>query len=228
MDSAALERPIWTTLSAIHRPHAIGTARALRFKPDINSLGAVKDDSDESLAELGDLVSRHGAIMTGQSTPIGCPPGARLAHVLDYTQMRADSVISQTVADHHVMRLGAEDAEEMLALAQLTKPGPFALRTHLLGEYWGIRSEGRLVAMAGERMKQGRFVELSGVCTHPDHVCRGMALALCLKLTQRILDRGATPYLHVASTNEGAIHVYRKLGYKPHRPLVVTVIEPDS
>jgi predicted GNAT family acetyltransferase len=199
----------------------------MRFRPEISSLGAVKDDSDESLAELGDLVSRHGFIVTGQNTPIGCPPGARLASVLDYCQMRADTLISQTVADHQLERLGEQDAEEMLALAQLTKPGPFSLQTHVLGEYWGIRSEGKLVAMAGERMRQGRFVELSGVCTHPDHLGRGMATSLCLKLTKRMMDRGDIPYLHVANGNDGAIHVYRKLGFKPHQPMVVTVIEPD-
>jgi len=137
-------------------------------------------------------------------------------------------MLTPTIADHTLERLNAQDAEEMLALAQLTKPGPFSLRTPVLGEYWGIRSEGKIVSMAGERLKQGRFVEVSGVCTHPDFVGQGMALALCLKLTQRILARGATAYLHVASANEAAKHVYQKLGYRVRQSMVVTVVEPAS
>lgn len=226
MHSAVLERPIWTSLSANHKTFAVGTKRAMRFSPEVSSLGAIFDDSDESLVELGELVSKHGSIITGQTTPINCPPGTRLTSELDFCQMRADTLLNPTVADHPVERLDAQDADEMLALAQLTKPGPFSLRTHRLGEYWGIRSEGKLVAMAGERLKQGAFVEVSGVCTHPDFVGQGMALSLCWKLTQRIFKRQATAYLHVASANEGAISVYRKLGYRLHQPIVVTVIEP--
>lgn len=228
MDSDALDRPVWTSLSADHRPFAVGTKRAMRFDPEISSLGAIKDDSDESLAELGELVSKYGPIITGQTTPIDCPPGTRLASVMDFRQMRADTLLSPTVAEHPVECLDARNAEEMLALAQLAKPGPFSLRTHMLGEYWGIRSEGKLVSMAGERLRQGSFVEVSGVCTHPDFVGRGMALSLCLKLTRRILERSATAYLHVASANEGAMHVYRKLGFRVQQPMIVTVVEPAN
>lgn len=226
MDSVALERPIWTSLSADHNPFAVGTKRALRFDPEVSTLGAIKDDSDESLAELGELVTKYGPIITGQTTPIDCPPGARLASVLDFCQMRLDTLLSPTVADHKLERLDAHDAEEMLALAQLSKPGPFSLRTHVLGEYWGIRSEGKLVSMAGQRLRQGAFVEVSGVCTHPDFVGRGMALSLCQKVTQRIIEHGAAAYLHVAGANDGAMHVYSKLGYRMHQPIIVTVVEP--
>lgn len=226
MDSAALDRPIWSTLASDHKPFAIGTGRAMRFDPAVSSLGAVGDDSDESLADLGALVAAHGPIVNGQATPLGCPPGARLASVLDFYQMRTRTLDTPTVPNHSLRRLGAEDAEDMLELAQLAKPGPFSLQTYRLGDYWGIRVEGQLVAMAGERMRQGSFVEMSGVCTHPDHVGRGMALSLCRKLTRHILERGRTAYLHVAAANEGAIRVYEKLGYRVHQPMVVTVVEP--
>ena len=49
--------------------------------------------------------------------------------------------------------LTSVDASEMLSLAQLTKLGPFAGRTNELGRFLGVRREGRLVAMAGERMR---------------------------------------------------------------------------
>ena len=47
----------------------------------------------------------------------------------------------------------------MLALVAATAPGPFGRRTPLLGRYLGIRDGGRLVAMAGERLRVPGHVE---------------------------------------------------------------------
>ncbi|TGU85202.1 GNAT family N-acetyltransferase, partial [Mesorhizobium sp. M00.F.Ca.ET.151.01.1.1] len=86
----------------------------------------------------------------------------------------------QTVADPRIEQLTRQDAAEMLALASLTKPGPFTLEALSLGEFWGVKIDGRLAAMAGERMKQPGYSELSGVCSHPDF--RGGGLARLLSL----------------------------------------------
>src|SRR5260370_39841138 len=53
--------------------------------------------------------------------------------------------------------LGADDVPAMMALTELTKPGPFALRTHELGTFLGIRIDGQLVAMAGRGMKHADY-----------------------------------------------------------------------
>ena len=42
-----------------------------------------------------------------------------------------------------------------------------AAETHA-GDFWGVRDNGRLIAMAGERLKLDGMSEVSGVCTHPD------------------------------------------------------------
>ena len=78
----------------------------------------------------------------------------------------------------------------MIELTALTKPGPFGTRTHELGLYVGIRDQGRLVAMAGERLKVPGYTEISAVCTHPDHVGKGYAAALMAEVMQRIRERG--------------------------------------
>ncbi len=70
------------------------------------------------------------------------------------------------------------DVPEMVALAELTKPGPFGTRTRELGEYLGIRKTKRLVAMAGERLHLPGYTEVSAVCTHPDFQGRGYAREL--------------------------------------------------
>ena len=117
------------------------------------------------------------------------------------------------------------DAPEMLALAQLTKPGPFSTATHKLGQFIGVRIDGRLAAMAGERMKVDRHSEVSGVCTHPDFQGRGYAAILSRAVAQRIIDRGETPFLHAFESNAGAIALYEKLGFSIRTRLIASAFE---
>ena len=119
-------------------------------------------------------------------------------------------------------QLGDADAPEMLALATLTEPGPFFVKTHQLGRFVGIRQDGRLVAMAGERMQPDGFTEVSGVCTHPDHRGRGYAAALMGEVARGILARGDTPFLHAYASNQAAIALYERLGFQHRREILMT------
>ena len=76
---------------------------------------------------------------------------------------------------------------DMLRLGETTHPGPFSPRTIRMGRYVGIRTEGRPVAMAGERLHPGRFCEVSAVCTDPAYVRRGYATQLVTHQIARIL-----------------------------------------
>lgn len=115
---------------------------------------------------------------------------------------------------------------QILELVSLTRPGPFGPRTIELGEYYGLidTASGRLMAMAGERCAARQLREISGVCTHPDFQGRGLARRLMAKLIRRQMARGETPVLHVMSSNEGAIALYRRMGFDAHRESVVRVI----
>jgi predicted GNAT family acetyltransferase len=108
--------------------------------------------------------------------------------------------------------LSAADVPEMLALAELTKPGPFGARTVELGTYLGLHCGG-LVAMAGERLRIPGYTEISGVCTHPDHRGHGYASTLISALVGRISDRGEVPFLHVRPENKRAVELYRQHGF---------------
>jgi predicted GNAT family acetyltransferase len=123
--------------------------------------------------------------------------------------------------------LGGEHAAQALALAELTRPGPFGPRTIELGDYFGYFDGGRLIAMAGERMHAGTLREISGVCTHPDHQGRGLARRLMLKLIRRQMQRHETPFLHVMSSNAGARQLYERMGFCNVRESVVRVISRD-
>ena len=109
----------------------------------------------------------------------------------------------------------------MIALARRTNPGPFGLRTRETGQYLGLRDDGRLVAMAGERMRMPGHVEISAVCVDETHRGRGLAARLMNVLRQRIAARGETPFLHVRDDNTGAIALYERRGFVTRQRFVL-------
>jgi len=129
---------------------------------------------------------------------------------------RAKGVPSDEVRSNQpeFIPLTQADVPEMLALTKLTKPGPFGVRTHEMGDYFGIRSAGTLAAMTGERLRLPGYTEISAVCTHPDYLGQGYASALMAMLMERICSRGELPFLHVRSENARAIQVYERLGFR--------------
>jgi len=117
-----------------------------------------------------------------------------------------------------------QDAAEMRALALMTKPGPFLPLTHRLGRFVGIREEGRLIAMAGERMRVPGFAEVSGVCTHPEHRGRGHAKGLMQVVVRTMLQRGETPFLHAYAAHEATVALYETLGFRIRARMHMMVI----
>ena len=129
------------------------------------------------------------------------------------TQMVREGRSPLPEGDVEVVALAAADVADMLALVELTQPGPFRTRTIELGRFIGVRDHGRLVAMAGERMWIGHCREVSGVCTHPDAQGRGYARALTGRVVNRMQAAAQLPILHVASGNRRAIEMYNGLGF---------------
>jgi predicted GNAT family acetyltransferase len=210
-----LDRPVWHALTSRQAHLAFGDARGLRFDPAYGLFAAVADpaDGDAVLA----LVPETGAVGLVEASRPALPAGLVTKPAL-CNQMIADA-IAPGAARFDVVALGDGDAAEMLALATLTRPGPFFARTHRLGGFIGVKIDGRLVAMAGERMKLsdaslGGFTEVSGVCTHPDFRGRGFAGGLMRIMAEKIVARGETPFLHVYADNARAIALYEALGFR--------------
>lgn len=220
--SSALDRPVWASLE--HQPHwGIGDGRARRFKPDINRFAAAPDESTASLAALAALVQPgDDAVFLAQVPAIAVPPGLVAVKEALGVQMMATRTPE---ADGGVEILTDADAAEMLALATLTEPGPFLPRTHTMGRFIGIRIDGRLVAMAGERMRFPGHVEVSGVCTHPDFRGRGLARRLSAAVTADIQRRGEQAFLHAWATNTAAIALYDSLGFVQRARLNIALLK---
>ncbi len=126
-------------------------------------------------------------------------------------------------ADIGITELGPADADDMVALAKLTEPGPFSAQTHRTGRYFGLRRQGRLIAMAGERMRVEGWGEVSAVCVHPDGQRQGLGEALTLAAAKAITDRGDRAMLHVRGGNDPAHRLYLRLGFEVRRPIAVGV-----
>jgi len=222
--SHPLDRPIWTALSTRHSAIAQGGDRARRYPASIVPFAAAADDSVESMRALAELVGPGETVVLLQAEDVVLPPELAPVSLATGVQMVATTRIP-TAPDARVRRLTEADAAEMLALATLTRPGPFTLQALSLGEFWGVRIDGRLAAMAGERMRQPGYSELSGVCAHPDFRGGGLARLLSLHVADRIFARGEIPYLHAYATNSAAIGLYESIGFALRREVKVAVAQ---
>lgn len=221
--SHVLDRPAWNALATHHAAFAEGGPLARRYPPSIIPFAAARDTSPESLAALEALL-RHGENMViAEAGDIVLPESLAIAGSATVAQM----VLTRTpekMPDARIEPLTEADAPAMLALATLTKPGPFTLRAQALGPFYGIRIEGRLAAMAGERMRPQGYAEMSGVAVHPDFQGRGLGRLLSIHMTHCLLERGDTPYLHAYTTNGLAIRLYGTIGYATRRVLNVAMV----
>ena len=220
-DVALLDRPIWSALTTSQKHLAEGGPLALRYPVDMTPFADMVDMSEAGFAALGDLLSGSQVAALFTPDPVEVPAGFKVVISQTGEQM-IGSPADIPLRGAEIVTLGAADVPAMMALTALTKPGPFAERTYQLGTFLGIRAGGELVAMAGERMKPGRFTEMTAVCVHPDHRGRGYAQALIAAIARQIEARGEIPFLHVFSSNTSAIALYQRQGMRIRRRLHVT------
>ena len=226
-DHAPLDNPVWHALNSHHAALALGDGLARKYPPRVTPFAAFAEPSDaayESLATILDGQSRVAVLLDEPRDP---PAGWRTVRAYPIGQMVwAGGALPPITASIEQMAPG--DVPEMVALAELTKPGPMAERVLELGSYFGIREGSRLAAIAGERLHLTGYTEISGVCTHPDFRGRGYAGQLVAFLVKRITARGETPFLHLKTDNESARRVYESLGFVWRRDINLLVTEPPA
>lgn len=220
-----LDRPVWTALNTGWSHLAEGGGLALRLDPTFGPFAAAANRSEAAQTALARLVPPDGELWVVEAEAADAPPGLKVVRQAALTQMVAEDIAPIEIADGWI-ELSDRDAAEMRALAALTEPGPFARRTHEFG-FVGIRREGALVAMAGERMSLPGLREVSGVCTHPESRGKGYAAMLMSIIIKRIVGRGETPFLHSYAGNAGAIALYQRLGFRVRRQMTVTMMASD-
>jgi predicted GNAT family acetyltransferase len=225
--SHPLDYPIWTALTTTHQALAEGDARARRYPTEVTPFAAMADTSPESFAALGALMSPQDIAVLFTPDAVTPPAEFRVA-LADTGEQMIGTPIETPANGVDIVTLGVADVPAMMELTALTKPGPFNARTHELGTFFGIRVDGQLVAMIGERMKPARYTEITAVCVHPDHRGRGYGQMLLSAISRQIVSRGEIPFLHVFTSNHSAIALYRRQGMEIRRRLHVTVLKREE
>jgi predicted GNAT family acetyltransferase len=225
--SHPLDYPIWTALTTTQRSLAEGDGRARRYPTDVTPFADMQDMSPESFSALAALMSPTDIAVL--FTPDAVKPPAGFKAELADTGEQLIGTPAETPANGvDIVTLGVDDVPAMIELTTLTKPGPFSTRTHELGTFLGIRVDGQLVAMAGERMKPAQYTEITAVCVHPSHRGRGYGQVLLSAVSRQIVSRGEIPFLHVFTSNHQAIALYRRQGMEIRRRLHVTVLKKED
>jgi ribosomal protein S18 acetylase RimI-like enzyme len=231
-----LDNVIWNALTTRQANFAQASGDARRFIPEVTTLAGMREPTAagyESLKKLAEQ-STLGLFLI---QPYEQQPGWTLVASAPLLQMvwedrgaaphsrlDASGLFPSKDFPSDVIELDAAAVPEMIELTSLTRPGPFNRRTRELGTYVGVRREGKLVAMAGERLKVPGFTEVSAVCTHPEHTGRGYGGALMSEVMRRIRQRGETPFLHVREDNLRAIGLYQKLGFRKRAQVHLAVL----
>jgi len=222
-----LDRPIWSALTTRQQALAEGGAQARRYPPAIGPFADLVDMSPQSFAALAAILSGSEIAVLFTPDAVTAPDEFKILLAETGEQM-IGTPAECFIRGVEPVTLGADDVPEMMALTELTKPGPFGARTHELGAFLGVRIDGRLVAMAGERMKPGNYTEMTAVCVHPDYRGRGYAQVLLGAVARQISARGELPFLHVFSHNSSAIALYQRQGMEIRRRIHVTVLQKQT
>jgi predicted GNAT family acetyltransferase len=227
MNLELLDNPIWHALSSYQKSFAIENSHAKILHPDLGLFCAIQTPNTQGFEALHRLLlENHATTALFSPQELEFPAGLECLRTLEILQMVCQNL--KPSKNLEIQELTSDDVPDMLELVQITKPGPFARRTIELGQYWGIRVNQQLVSMTGERLHLPGFREVSTVCTHPDFQRQGLAQALITKVSQDIVARGETPFLHVMGGNTGAAKVYEQLGFTVRQRLHGYVMRAKS
>lgn len=219
-----LRNPVFAALSGPHAQLAEIRGRVRRYAPEVAPfLGLPDEPTAQDWADAAELLGA-GTIGALMRPDLPLPETFKLDKQFGLVQFVAPD--SFGVEEPEAVLLGPDDVPDMVALTALTDPGPFRSRTIECGRYLGVRRDGELVAMAGERQRLPGYTEISAVCTHPEYRGQGLAARLIRAVAAGIEQAGARPFLHTGSTNATAIRLYEKLGFTVSNRMSVTLVEP--
>jgi RimJ/RimL family protein N-acetyltransferase len=119
-----------------------------------------------------------------------------------------------------VWKLLRLDVSHMPLLEELYSYGggdAFRRRSLELGVFYGVFDAGRLISVAGTHIVSEceHIAALGSVMTHPGYRSQGLATMATSAVCKELLERGVELIgLSVSRSNEAAIRVYEKIGFK--------------
>jgi ribosomal protein S18 acetylase RimI-like enzyme len=214
LTSPLLDNPVYNALTTGDAAFANGDGQVKYFDEEVSPFAGFPENYKDGFNELHTMLPAGRKILFASRKQIAEPEGWKLLVEIEGLQFLFDPARAVDEPSVTPVPLDKSHADEMVALAALTKPGPFNSRTIEFGEYYGIFENGRLASMTGQRLHIENYTEVSAVCTHPDFLGRGYAAALLQHQLQIICRNGEIPFLHVRADNERAIALYERLGFK--------------
>lgn len=217
--NSILQNVLWNALTGSQAACAVGEGGVRRYGSGYPPMAAFADPAAPDLGTLARFSAPDERLfLTGVT-------GVRSEWWRTEIEVEVDQMVwraDRPSADPGAAAMTAADVPDMVALMDLTHPGPFG--ELFAPRFFGRRLDGKLVATAGERMAAGPFLEISGVCTHPEFQGLGLARGLMEAVIARTLDVGKTPFLHVLSTNQRARDLYLHMGFAAVRRYGLSVV----
>jgi ribosomal protein S18 acetylase RimI-like enzyme len=220
-DERLLDEPVWASLGGAHAHLAKRYRGAARYPSEVAPFAALADAADpKSWLDLAQLFGPDAvAVLPGVAEAAG---GWEIVETIYGVQLVGTSLRAEI--DDEAVRLDRTDVPEILELIARTRPGPFSSRTIELGNYFGIRRDGALIAMAGERLHPPGWTEISAVCTDEAYRGQGLGTRLIRHVAASIRERGESPFLHAAATNVNAIRLYESIGFAHRRDIRFLIV----
>nr|WP_067058472.1 GNAT family N-acetyltransferase [Mucilaginibacter sp. L294] len=219
-----LDNPIYNALKTGNKKLSIGDGQVTIFRRDVAPFAGMESNSNEDFEALTALGPQINPVVIFSPVKHNLPGNWEILREFEMLQMVHEGPAPTNPASQQITDLDDSHIAQMIELTQLTKPGPFLQRTIEFGNYTGIFDDGKLVSMVGQRMQPSPYIELSAVCTHPDHLGKGYAGILLNEQIKRVIKANGIPFLHVLADNESAIRVYERVGFKARSPMFGYVI----
>jgi len=220
-----LDNPAWNAHVSGNKQLSNGNEFVRYFNENVAPFVGLKENSTEDFQILNELIPQDRVVVFISTLEMQIPAEWKNLQYLNILQMVYDQPELPAAVEIEPMLLEEKHIPEMLALTKLTNPGPFFERTIDFGHYYGVFEDGKLVAMAGQRMNPSPYAEISAVCTHPDYLGRGYAKQLLLYHIHRIKSASEIPFLHVRRNNERAVKVYEHTGFITRKELHFYVLQ---